>query len=150
MVRRAEQRGGWAAVRLRALCCPLLACGIPGCYVNGSLGVEGTVTEATTRAPVAGATVCAFDRLDNKGRFDRYRAVGDCTPFPQDLCTETDGAGDWDLRVHLPGAGRDEVWVIVCGEGYSTHEQRVLPGDIVESESDAVATLDVVLNPSAS
>jgi len=120
------------------------------CHVDGGMGVQGVVTDATTGAPVAGARVCAFDRLDHERAFERYRSRGDCAVLPEDLCTDTDGAGQWGLRVNLPGLGRDEVWVIVCTEGYLNYERVVAPSDVVETEVDAVATIDVALIPSGS
>ncbi len=128
----------------------LVASGLVGCHVDGGMGVGGVVTDATTAAPVAGARVCAFDRLDHERDFERYRSRGDCAALPEILCTDTDGSGSFGLRVNLPGLGRDEVWVVVCAEGYRNYEQVIAPSDVVETEADAVATIDVALSPSGS
>jgi protocatechuate 3,4-dioxygenase beta subunit len=118
------RRTGIVALIVAAALCLLTLTAAPAFAATGS--IEGTVTDASTHAAVAGVEVCAWGANEEEGEFG---------------CGTTEVDGGYSIEGLLPGTYEVEFW------GPEAYRSKSVPSVIV---ADGEATsLDVELEPRA-
>lgn len=120
------------SIVIAALC--LAAC-------DGSLGYTGSVVNASTREPVAKASVYLADVVMNRPMRDFL--AGKATALQDSFPNETAEDGTFSVGERIAGGGSHRVWLVVLANGYAPYKKLVWADWGFPQPSDRLITVEL-------